>query len=58
MWCARSQQPFGGILVLFFEREGHLGAATDRVADAVGVFGGDLAIVGDGEGVFTFSGCA
>jgi hypothetical protein len=31
--------------------EGHLGAAGYRGADGVGVFRGDLAVVGDGEDV-------
>src|SRR5689334_24959142 len=38
-------------LCLFLDGQGHLGAAVDRVADAVGVLGGDLAVVRDREDV-------
>jgi len=40
---------------LLVERQGHLGAAGYRVADAFRVFRADLAVVGDGEGVLTLS---
>ena len=48
---ARSQRPFWRLLGLLFGGEGHFGAARYRVADAGLVAGGDLAVIGDGEGV-------